>query len=138
MLSPLRTQKIWLEEINVHLASDHAETETEDYAVSINIDIRKKSDALSFRIGLGMEIVPSEGAVCRYSRIAIRTIGIFELPNDAPQDFVEQVVPLNCLAILHGFARGVVAQITGLNDGGPFLLPAVNFVEALRQKQPKQ
>ena len=137
MLSPLRTQRIWLEKINVQLSPELTESKAENYAMTAKIDVRKRSDALSFRIGLGLKLTPSDGAECRYSQIAINTVGIFELPDDAPEDLVKTVIPLNCLAILHGFARGVVAQITGLNDGGPLLLPTVNFVEALQQKRRK-
>ena len=63
---------------------------------------------------------------------------MFELPADTSDETISQLVPMNCLAILHGFARGVVAQVTGLNDGGPFLLPTVNFVEALQKKSRKK
>ena len=137
MLSPLNTQRIWLEEINVKLSPRQTDCKTEEYDMAVDIDVRKKADALSFRIGLAMKMTPSDGASCRYKRIAIKTTGIFELPEDAPEDFVKAVIPLNCLAILHGFARGVVAQITGLNRGGPFLLPTVNFMEALQHKPKK-
>lgn len=134
MLSPLKTRKIWLEKLEVVLEQDYTESETEDYSVDLKIDIRKKSNALAFRIALGMTMLPSDGAVCRYSRLSVFTVGMFELPADTPDEVVDQLVPMNCLAILHGFARGVVAQVTGLNDGGPLLLPTVNFAEALQEK----
>ena len=134
MLSPLSTRRIWLEEINIALSPQYTKGAQDDYDVKVDIKVRKRSDAQSFRIRLTMRFTPAEGKQCRYSRIAFKTIGIFELPDDAAEDLIKAVIPLNCLAILHGFARGVIAQITGLNDGGPFLLPTTNFHDALKQK----
>lgn len=133
MWSPLKTDRIWLENIHISLAPISEADCAEQYDISVGVDIRKRSDALSFMICLTMELTPSPDAHCRYSEISIKTAGIFQLPEDTPEDFVRAVVPMNCLVILHGFARGVVAQITGLNQGGPVLLPTVNFVEALQQ-----
>ncbi|MGI6296019.1 MAG: protein-export chaperone SecB [Armatimonadota bacterium] len=133
MLSPLKTQRIWLDRINIALAHSAESGDQEKYETSVDLHLRKRPDALSFRIGLEMILTPAAGAHCRYNQISIKTVGIFELPNDTSEEYIKAVVPLNCLAILHGFARGVVAQITGLNEGGPVLLPTVNFEEALKE-----
>ena len=138
MLSPLKTEKIFLEKIDVRLASAFEEKEGDaDYKLDTKISVKKRPDAWAFRIGLALTLTPNDDASCRYDRIAISTVGIFSLPDDAPEDFVKQIVPFNCLAILHGFARGIVAQVTGLNDGGAFLLPTVNFHEAVKPKPKK-
>lgn len=134
MYTPLNTRRIWLEKLDIQLSDDFADSKSEEYKIDLKIDVRQKADALDFRIALGLVLRPSGDASCRYDRIAISMIGVFDLPSDTPAEMVHQLVPYNCLAILHGFARGVVAQVTGLNDGGPFLLPTVNFVEALQKK----
>ena len=67
MLSPLNTQKILLEKLEVVLEPNYTESRTEDYSVDVKIDIKKKSDAPAFRIALGVTMLPSDGAVCRYS-----------------------------------------------------------------------
>ena len=133
MFSPLEPKKIWIEEIHVRLADEFEKSSSEDYRVEVNMEVKRKPDAVAFRIALGMTLDRAPDCECRYERIAVRTVGVFDLPEDTPEDLVNKLVPLNCLAILHGFARGVVAQITGLNPGGPFLLPAVNFVETLEK-----
>ena len=138
MLSPLKTEKIFLEKIDVRLAPAFEEKEeSADYKMGVKISVKKRPDVWAFRIGLALTMTPNDDASCRYERIAVSTVGVFSLPDDAPEDFVKQIVPLNCLAILHGFARGIVAQVTGLNDGGAFLLPTVNFHEAIMSKSKK-
>ena len=140
MLSPLRTDRIWLEKLNVQLAADTGDESqiADDYALRVDVGVEKKSNAQSFRVSLALRLKPAEGKVCRYKQIEIKMVGIFDFPRDVPEAFVTQAVPVNCPAILHGFARGVVAQITGLNQGGPFLLPTVNFVEALESKRSRR
>ena len=134
IISPLNTEKIWLEKIDIRLAQTYDERQPEDYRVDVKVDVMKREDAWAFRIRLSLDLTPAPARTCRYERISISTMGQFDLPSDAREEFVRQVVPLNCLAILHGFSRGIVAQVTGLNDGGPVLLPAINFIEVLKSK----
>ena len=44
----------------------------------------------------------------------------------------ERMATLNGSSILLGLARGFVAQATGVSEFGKYLLPAVNFVEILK------
>lgn len=134
ILSPLKAEHIWLERIEIAVTQGYENEGPEDYKVDVKMDVKKHEDALAWRLRLAIKLTPAPDFVCRYERIAIITMGQFELPADTPEELVRQIVPFNCVSILHGFARGVVAQVTGLNDGGPFLLPTVNFFEALKVK----
>jgi len=136
-LSQLKTEKIWLEEIDIRLAKDFDEKGPEEYKIKVDIDTLKRKDSLNFRVRLAFKLTPVSGCLCRYDRISVTTMGQFSIPEDTPEDVVHRFIPLNCLAILHGFSRGIVAQITGLNDGGPFLLPTINFVDALKAQRRK-
>ncbi len=139
MLAQLEPKRIWLESIDLRLSATPPGSE-ESYGISVSTSLRKKKDELSFLIKLGVKMSPASGCKCRYDSIEIGTAGVFEMPADTSEEVVKQFVPLNCLAILHGFARGILAQLTGLNPGGPLLLPAVDFVEVRKsasQEEPK-
>ena len=106
-----------------------------NYDLIVEVSTRKKRDAMSFKVGLALTLKSVQGSPCRYKKLHIHLVGVFDLPEDTQEELVRQLMPLNCLAILHGFGRGVLAQVTGLNPGGPVILPAVNFVEVLKSQQ---
>ncbi|MDO8586363.1 MAG: protein-export chaperone SecB [Armatimonadota bacterium] len=137
VVSPLKAERLWLERIEVILAQSYKDDKPDDYRVGLKVNVKKRKDALAFRVRLSIELTPESGCHCRYERIAIATLGQFHLPDDTPEETLRQLVPFNCVAILHGFSRGIVAQLTGLNDGGALLLPAINYIDALRIKKAK-
>lgn len=132
MRSPLSPTAIRIEKVDIRLAGNVTGGRPENYEIDVKTGSRKKKDALSYRVSLDLTLNPMEGCACRYERIEVRASGLFDLPADAPLDLVQKIVPLNCWAILHGFLRGIVAQLTGLNPGGPVILPAVNFVQVAK------
>lgn len=107
------------------------------YESSLEIGTRKTRQHWDFRVSLGVVFTPKEGEACRFDVIRVELVGLFHLPDDFDEEMVQRLVPLNCLAILYGIARGVVAQSTGMMPGGAFMLPPVNFVEAVKQKKTK-
>lgn len=54
---------------------------------------------------------------------------------DIPQPEKERMVSLNGCSILMGLARGLVAQATGVSEFGKYLLPAVNFLEVIKNAE---
>jgi preprotein translocase subunit SecB len=137
-LSPLKADHICLERLEIVLTPEYENDGPEDYKVDVKVDVKKHENALAWRIRLAVKLTPAPEFTCRYGKIAITTMGQFQLPDDTPGELVHQIVPFNCVAMLHGFSRGVVAQVTGLNEGGAFLLPVVNFFEVLKAQGAKR
>ena len=59
--------------------------------------------------------------------------GIFRFAPDVGEDTFVQLLASSAPAMLHGMARGILAQTTGLCVGGPFLLPALNYLTLFEQ-----
>ena len=135
MRSPLELQRSVLEILDIRAnplyTKDCAE---ESYNIKVATEVSKKPDSYDYRIKLGVRMSPPKDTICRFQRIEVEIIGYFNMPQDSDPNFVYQLVPLNCLAILYGIARGVVAQSTGLTRNGAFMLPAYNFVEHINKK----
>jgi preprotein translocase subunit SecB len=85
---------------------------------------------------LGMEVGVNESdkdfKVAPY-RIVLRLFTFFELDPGVPEDQKRRMLSLNTLLIAYGIARGIVAEVTAQGRYGKFVLPAVNFVEFLKQ-----
>jgi len=85
---------------------------------------------------LGMEVGVNESdkdfKVAPY-RIVLRLFTFFELDPGVSETQRKQLLSLNLISIAYGIARGVVSQVTAQGPHGKFLLPAVNFVEILKQ-----
>lgn len=131
MFAQLEPKRIWLERLDIRLARAGTGAGEEDYTIDVSPKVWANKDRKSFKVRLPVTMKPAKDATCRYSKIEAVTTGVFDIAPDTPEDLVRQLVPLNCYVILYGFARGVVAQVTGLNPGGPFLLPALNFLKLL-------
>lgn len=91
-----------------------------------------------FMVALILQVEPStvSPALDPY-HISMRIEGHFSFSHgaDLPQDQKERLVSLNGSSILMGLARGLVAQATGVSEFGKYLLPPVNFVEILKEKE---
>lgn len=66
-------------------------------------------------------------APSRFDKIDIGLDGFFSFPEGTDRAIVSTYVPLLCLTNLHGIARGVIAQITGTCDGGPYFVPLLDM-----------
>jgi len=126
-----------LSRLNIQQSDGERATDDERYDIKVDTDIKRDGEGRSYRVTLSVAMTPQEGTSCRFDRIEVGTGGIFDLPPDAPEELVKCIIPGNLLAILHGFARGIVAQVTGVSPKGAFILPAVNFVEALNRGKPR-
>jgi preprotein translocase subunit SecB len=142
MLSPLELKQATLGCLEVRVSDSWDMKPLVDdpckYDYSLDVDVRKRRNQWGFRVSLDVTFKPKEGDVCRLDCVRVALVGLFHLPDDTDKELVEKLVPLNCYAILYGIARGTVAQATGMVPGGPFMLPAVNFVETLKQKKKRE
>lgn len=139
MLSPLELRQVRLEKLEIRVSSTWGLKPLADemcrYNCYVEPAVRKRRGHWDFRVSLDVAFMPLEGETCRFDLIGVRLVGLFHLPDDTEESLVKTLVPLNCLAILYGIARGAVAQATGMVPGGPMILPPVNFVEVLKQRK---
>jgi preprotein translocase subunit SecB len=68
------------------------------------------------------------------SKVAVSLSGKFSVDSGASPEMRQKLVPFNCVAILHGVARGIVAAASGTCPCGPIILPAVNYVAIINKK----
>lgn len=129
----------------IHLLIDANENYSADvtrqveFETSYDYDVYKSTEGQTFKISLSIRIKPVRNRkYFSYKKIEIKLEGIFSFPPDTKDEIIEKLVPLNCLAILHGLARGIVSSVTGNTQGGKFLLPTMNFVEEINEKVKKQ
>jgi preprotein translocase subunit SecB len=70
--------------------------------------------------------------------IDMQISGYFSFNGDDSDDTVYQLMNVNGPSILYGIARGIIANFTGMARTGAILLPSVNFVELVKQKQSRR
>jgi len=75
-----------------------------------------------------------EAPRARFSRLEVKIEGVFSPDPAFDDEVIRRLIPGNCLAMLHGAARGIVMATTGSCRLGCFLLPAVNYQELMRKK----
>ncbi len=117
---------------------DAAETEALDagYRVRADFDLYGiDGDRSRVRVQLTVTATrPKDAEHLPYERVKVVLCGDFSRGSDADEETFLRLVPMNCLAILHGIARGVLLSATATCPSGPFLLPTVNYVDLVDRK----
>jgi len=109
------------------------------FEIDCDFDVYKAKIGLSFKIPLSLKVKAKKNRkYCNIKKIEILIEGIFDLSQDAQKELVTRVIPFNCLAILYGIARGIIAAVTGNIQGEQFILPTVNFNEIIKKKAQAQ
>lgn len=96
----------------------HVEGEPRKHVVTLELRVRSKKEA----------------GAARFTRLDVRLHAIFTPDPEFGEEVIRQVIPGNCIAILHGVARGVVLAATSSCAGGPFLLPVINYQDLIAKK----
>lgn len=106
--------------------------------LSVDFDIEERvDDPLSFRMIMNIHVAEngySTETNAPYS-ITMVIVGYFFFVDGTSDETKARMLNLNGASILYGIARGFVGQATGASRHGQFVLPAVNFVELLRQRE---
>ncbi|GMW01040.1 MAG: hypothetical protein AMXMBFR84_21770 [Candidatus Hydrogenedentota bacterium] len=95
----------------------------------LSFSVRRRRNENVFKIPLVLQVQIKEPHVCL---VRLSLDAVFILPKDYSEEEIRQYVPGVCLANLYSMARGIVAQSSGMFEGGPFLLPVVNMNELLK------
>jgi preprotein translocase subunit SecB len=142
MLSPLRLNKIYIEKLLVR-SCDEAPliAARQDYRMVLShrnlLPSSGEDDFLEKWLELRVRLTPSEpkNPVCAFKDIDIVVKGRFNFPAGISEKNRELLYPVNAVAILFGFIRGIVAQCTGMFANGSFLLPPIDVTKARKSNR---
>jgi len=117
------------------LALDDEQAGKEEYDCRPEFDVLEGEEG-DFLVSLSLECAPPAGSRdrCRFTSVAATVWGIFSLAEGTAEEEGQRLVMHNGVAILHGIVRGLLVSATGGCVGGPFILPAINYVELFRRK----
>ncbi len=111
---------------------DLEEADSEGYQ-EVKFGVRTHKSEPRFWISYEVNVTWQPEVASRFDHVNVAVDGIFAFPAGTEEETVRHYVPLLCLTNLHGVARGVVAQSTGMCPGGPFILPLVDMAEVLKE-----
>lgn len=139
--SPLQLERYRLEKLVIDFGDEWLraqESEPDDpraYEARTDFDVYRAPEDERVLVRLAVESHPKTDAPPqRFNEVSIVVWGIFSLAAGTQEEAKQQLIPYNCVAILHGLARGVITSATGACVGGPFLLPSLNYVEVVKEK----
>jgi len=106
--------------------------------VDIAFNAKRKGKEPLFMITLIIELNKSKQAFANNAYyVYLKINGFFGFPKETDEETMQKMISLNGLVMLYGIARGVVAQVTANGAHGKFVLPAVNFVELVKNSRTK-
>lgn len=136
-LQPLR---FWVEDLSILSNRDYVPSVAIESppAIQINLSLDEGINAQGiplFRCLIQAETTPGHPESAIPYVIAITAVGIFAFhPGHAEdRESMRSAVAFNGSAMLYGFIRDTVLHQTGIGAHGPFMLPAVNLVDAAKK-----
>lgn len=108
----------------------------DDYSVTVDFDWQpKQPEARQFIVNLSVKCRRrQESCPARFDYLQADVVGIFAMDEFTTVELTRLLVPHNCLAILHGLMRGMVASATGSCVQGPYMLPVLNYQKLVDNK----
>lgn len=140
MISPLRLENCFIEELTVKANPSFAAKVEERKEGKINCDLQmavNSKDLSKFKVVLSVSIEPStEYPALDPYFIQVKLTGFFGFHGELPsKETMQRMISLNGSSILYGIARGQVIGVTASGTWGKYILPALNFVQILEQQQ---
>ena len=136
MLAQLNLNNYFIDEFAFAANREREATDTTAGSLDVDFDIRRSSEnPLEFMIKLVVDINrDDESFKIGDYRIHLQLSGFFSFAEGLSEELISGMIAHNGLSILYGVARGTVADSTATSWHGKFVLPAVNFIELLKQK----
>ena len=104
--------------------------------IDISFNVKRKGKEPLFMISMAIELNKSKQVFASNAYyVYLKINGFFSFPKDTPEETMQKMIGLNGTVMLFGVARGVVAQATANGAHGKFVLPAVNFVELIKNSR---
>lgn len=136
MQALLDINEYFVDELSVRTNHDFSKKDQSSGGIKVDFDIkRNNTNPLEFMIPMTIAVNSDESnfAIAEY-QISLKISGFFGFAEGTDEETINRMIGPSGLAILYGVARGVVAQATGNCWHGKFILPAMNFVELLKEK----
>ncbi len=94
-----------------------------------------KDDPRMFAIRLHITIANEEGKIAPYD-VDVEVAGSFSISDKIPKENREDLVMVNGCSILYSAIRDQVMTISARCHHGAMILPTVNFLDKIKQKEP--
>jgi preprotein translocase subunit SecB len=139
MQSLLNISDYFVEELRVKVNGAYKGTSAEEGALETSVGIKRKGKEPHFMIQMKIELNRDKADFdeARYY-VYLDISGFFNFTEGTDEETIRKMIGLNGPAILYGVARGVVAQATANCRYGKFVLPAMNFVKAIKKGPPEK
>ena len=141
VFSPMQLKIFRLNHLNIDVNTDYEPSVNKEgiYDSKVDFSIFNTEDNSFFRILLFIKIRARKNKKqCRLKKLGVEIEGIFSFPKDVDTKIIRQFVPFNCISILYGLARGIVANSTGNIKGGAYILPVADFIKTIRDKKEEE
>ncbi len=103
--------------------------------ILVDFDVLKAKDEPRFLVPMIFKMKPGKNKkYCSFKKIEVEIDGYFRLSPEATEEEERNLIPYNCLAIIYGLMRGIIANNTGKLPGGVIILPTMNFLNVIRAK----
>lgn len=114
--------------------TEHILTGSEEMEFDIDFNFLKTEERNDFRVDLTLKLNENvQPEKCRYRFfLVLHTFYAFE--QNVTLKKMGQLITYNGLAMSYSIARSIIGDFTASSVHGKFILPAVNFVELLKQK----
>lgn len=137
MQALLNINDYFVEELTVRGNANYQKTAKEQKGkINLSFNVKRKGKEPLFMITMTIELnKPKQALASSPYYVYLKIDGFFDFPKETDEETMQRMIGLNGLVMLFGIARGVVAQVTANGPHGKFVLPAVNFVELIKQSK---
>ena len=137
MLSPLQLKDYRLIKLSLDANEDFNPEDGKEgaYEVVCGYKTFKAENKPSFWVVLDISVkAKKQKRYCAVKKVTLKIGGVFDFPEDTSEEKIDDMVPYNCIAILYGISRGIVADLTGNIQGGKFILPVVSLADMINKQ----
>lgn len=136
MQSLLNITDFFVDELKVRINHEYKKSGKEVADATTSIGIKRKAKEPDFMINMTIELNRSKETFAKAPYyIYLDISGFFSFVDGTDEETISKMIGLNGPVILYGVARGIVAQTTANFRHGKFVLPTVNFLEAMKKGQ---
>jgi preprotein translocase subunit SecB len=136
--SALQAESTVLTRLEIRLADGAPPTTPPQVQLGVRTGFTNLDLPRRWRLDLEVTIGAAEGEPQPPYSIVIALSGVFRVPDEIEMEAARKLAFVNGLSILYSSARETVLLLTGRFPLGPFVLPAVSFVDEYDRLAPQQ